>query len=359
MSGGRKKLVLALAVFVASLFLAEIGVRCSTSPAFDSEKALERDRLAVESLEGTRWNPRAEQGAPDAASTGLVLHPYYGFDVATSDALLAKEVETFAKPISTRVIDVLILGGSVAASFTNECVKELHDALDALPGWKERGVRIHGAGRGGFRQPQLLHELEYLLAIGYRPDVVVEIDGFNEVALGVQNARAGVHPILPSTSHWSQVTSNTPRTPRAMDAIVAVREEQRASRRLFERAQSFGLFHSAIGARLAQRSLDQSRKRWSTAVRAYEDELIHAGDKSRVVGPAFETSDDSAVASSAEIWWRSSLEMDAVCRLWGIRYVHLLQPTLHDEGSKPLTANERKNGAEPGSWALGAKLGYP
>jgi hypothetical protein len=51
--------------------------------------------------------------------------------------------------------------------------------------------------------------------------------------------------------------------------------------------------------------------------------------------------------------------MDALCRRRGIRYLHVLQPTLHDEGSKPLTEDERRAGAEPEIWALGARLGYP
>ena len=40
--------------------------------------------------------------------------------------------------------------------------------------------------------------LSYLLALGQRVDLVINIDGFNEFALGYQNHRAGLHPILPS-----------------------------------------------------------------------------------------------------------------------------------------------------------------
>ncbi|HUR28219.1 MAG TPA: hypothetical protein VM509_08525 [Planctomycetota bacterium] len=358
-----------MGVFSVAFGIAELGVRWSTTPAFDSARALEHARLGVDSLSGQRWNPiargpdqlqaqGAQQPAEDSRGDAL-FHPYFGFDVAISDTIASREVASFQQPEAAKRIDILILGGSVAAEFGIRYFKQIQDALEALPGWKERGVRAYCCARGGFRQPQQLHQLIYLLAIGYRPDIVVELDGFNEVALGLQNARRKVHPVMPPVSHWWYVTTGTPLGPRAVDAIASIRDEQRASQRILGRAESFGLFHSAIAWRFTQGLLDQSHARYSIAAAEFAEELAAKQGEDHLVGPTFDTSDDSGIALSSEIWWRSSLEMDAVCRLWNIRYVHLLQPTLQDEGSKPTTESERRNGALPRPWALGARMGYP
>jgi lysophospholipase L1-like esterase len=58
-------------------------------------------------------------------------------------------------------------------------------------------------------------------------------------------------------------------------------------------------------------------------------------------------------------WAQSSLSIDAMCRARGIAYLHVLQPNLHDEGSKPLTAEERRTGTAWPAWIEGAREGYP
>jgi hypothetical protein len=51
--------------------------------------------------------------------------------------------------------------------------------------------------------------------------------------------------------------------------------------------------------------------------------------------------------------------MHALCAARGIAYVHVLQPTLHDTGSKPLTPEELAGGAAPESWTWAVGEGYP
>jgi len=43
----------------------------------------------------------------------------------------------------------------------------------------------------------------------------------------------------------------------------------------------------------------------------------------------------------------------------GILYLQVLQPTLHDAGSKPLTRAELESGSANERWIAGATLGYP
>jgi hypothetical protein len=144
-----------------------------------------------------------------------------------------------------------------------------------------------------------------------------------------------------------------------MGQIAAIRREQKRSIELFEDTDSLGLFHSAIAARIVQGMLDGCYERYSVADRDYQILLESPTARTYCIGPVFESADESAIELSARVWAQSSLDMHAICRRRGVRYLHVLQPTLHDEGSKPVTDEERAKGAEPADWALGAKLGYP
>lgn len=320
-------------------------------------------------MRGGQWDPGLDETDDAAATTQPApeeeddpeyrLHAYYGFDYGGADDINGREAAAFDTPNAGKRIDILILGGSVAAGFAKDAHRLLEQELSAFPEWGGRKVKVQNAARGGFRQPQLLHLLEYLLAVGYEPDIVIEIDGFNEVALGLQNARAGVHPVMPSVSHWRHLASTETLGSRAIDAIATVRNEQNGAQRLFERADGFGLFHSAIATRIVQTKLEQSYARYAAAASAYEQDRANPNQRSYLIGPPFDRADDNALEISARLWFEGSFQMDAICRAWGIRYVHFLQPTLHDEGSKPTTQTERTKGAEPQEWATGAKLGYP
>jgi lysophospholipase L1-like esterase len=48
-----------------------------------------------------------------------------------------------------------------------------------------------------------------------------------------------------------------------------------------------------------------------------------------------------------------------MCSGRSIRFVHVLQPTLHDTGSKPLTEDELKSSMLSQEWMDAVKAGYP
>jgi len=61
-----------------------------------------------------------------------------------------------------------------------------------------------------------------------------------------------------------------------------------------------------------------------------------------------------------DIWQRSSLQLDRLCRANGIRYYHFLQPNQYVDGSKLLTADERSQAfTEDHPYRAGVEMGYP
>jgi hypothetical protein len=63
----------------------------------------------------------------------------------------------------------------------------------------------------------------------------------------------------------------------------------------------------------------------------------------RVRGPSLAIgSENELYRELAAIWERSSVQMDALCAAYGIRYIHALQPNQYWPDSKPLTEEERE-----------------
>ena len=64
--------------------------------------------------------------------------------------------------------------------------------------YRDKKIEIIRLAMSGYKQPQQLLALNFLLALGAEFDVIVNIDGYNEVALAVaENALSGVFVAYP------------------------------------------------------------------------------------------------------------------------------------------------------------------
>jgi hypothetical protein len=92
-------------------------------------------------------------------------------------------------------------------------------------------------------------------------------------------------------------------------------------------------------------------------------ERLHAYIASRpkdaeLKGPRFSSDESIAARGIIRVWEESSLCMKGICAEHGIAYLHVLQPALPDEGSKPLTEKEIAGGGAEASWIEGVKKLY-
>ena len=77
-----------------------------------------------------------------------------------------------------------------------------------------------------------------------------------------------------------------------------------------------------------------------------------------IQGPPVPTDDEAIVGAIVDVWERCSISMSGACAAHGIAYLHVLQPTLHDQGSKPWSRQERAwNVADP-LWVEGVDRVY-
>ena len=294
---------------------------------------------------------------PGESPTGepTVIHPYLGFVPAPSqpDGATIGDLRQIP-PRSDSELVVGVFGGSFASGVCNWAGQELRRVL-SLPG---KDVRLVCLAAGGYKQPQQLLALAYLLAQGAQLDLVLNIDGFNEVALPpVDNAPQGVAPIYPRGWFWEVGNLEDPGALKLLGELSVADRNRREWAAIFVR---WGLYRSTL-LTLTWKSRDRlfevERDRILTELR---DHKIEQRNSYAATGPAMTFADDqSYYAYLARVWKDSSLQMRSLCEANGIAYDHFLQPNQYVEGSKPMTPGELRLIANPALYGRAVVLGYP
>ena len=288
----------------------------------------------------------------------FVIHPYLGFVAKpgwneevkkgpflwkaanvnrSSDGFQSREPVVQRRVQDTVVVGVC--GGSVAKMYYRQGI---HITLNDLHNHREfRGKRfiIVSLALGGYKQPQQLMALNYVLAQGGELDLLINIDGFNEVALhSAENAKKDVYPLYPRSWYFQVGQVRDPILLRQV-GISALLEE---------RIQSWANFCGSRPIRFSptchlvwqarQRNLE---RKYASTVSQIANHKSDGGFEA--TGPPFEPgSDDELYEHLVAIWKRCSRQMHGLCNANGIRYFHFLQPNQYVEGSKPMDEDEKK-----------------
>src|SRR5262249_14775257 len=145
---------------------------------------------------------------------------------------------------------VLVEGGSVAASFALGQGRELEAALGRLPRLAGRKVSVLNFAHAAHKQPQTLMRTAWLLSCGYRPAMVLNLDGFNEVALAWENTAGGVHPLYPSFPAWGSLVSEYgAMDPRMLELTASMWNLAQESDRWVDFTLKWKLYHSSLWSR--------------------------------------------------------------------------------------------------------------
>lgn len=347
------------ALALAALLLAAVGAELAfRAHVARSGRSYSRSGLLSELEQTARSMNQAVPGGDaeeERAASPYVAHPYYGFEQLADHARLTEEARSLAPDRRGDEWVVAIVGGSVAAMLALDGGERLRDVLLDDPRVGARGVRLLSHGRGSFKQPQQLTLVAWLFTLGIVPDVLVNLDGFNEVALSADNRALDVHPLYPHWARWAHLSGAERGDERGTELHFRIWGLQREALELVEGVRASRLAHSALYGRSQARRMYGLRAQWSEALAAYQEFLAEGGER---LGPAPPAAQDS-LETVARAWAECSVSIDALCRARGVRYLHVLQPTLHDEGSKPLTSEERAAGAAHPAWVRGVREGYP
>ena len=166
---------------------------------------------------------RIVDAGQDTRPAGEVIHPYLGFvynPEANSDDSLRGHANVpiseygfldHADPIHGKSEGRLILGifgGSVAFWLSVHGIDSLISELTKYPAYSSKEIVVVRVALGGYKQPQQLMALNYLLVLGGEFDIIVNVDGFNEVALPpAENIPKHVAPFFPR--NWYMRVQNS------------------------------------------------------------------------------------------------------------------------------------------------------
>ena len=258
-----------------------------------------------------------------------VGHPFYGHTPVSP----VHHLSNWPPPASSDDPVVIgLVGGSLAYDLLPYFSRAVHryfsdNDLDRRPA-------VLGLGYLSMKQPQPVIVAANQLALGRRFDIIVNLDGYNEIFFSNRNYREGVFPFYPY--HWSALAGLTDTEILLAGRIGILREEQEELRRSaaahpFRPSALFGLVNryqrERVAGQIVQRNADL------TAGRSHYI-LGRHGPRSQL-GP-----ERGLYPELARVWYRSSLALAELADLDGAEYYHFLQPNQYLPGAKPLSAEE-------------------
>lgn len=325
-------------------------------------------------ISGLESSPTAEtfENLSSDMRAGQVLHPYLGFVADPADASTTagpafnprstdfgfprNRADLLADPADNEVT-VAVFGGSVAYILATHNQDLFADRLGRSWRFKDKRLRVLNFAVPGYKQPQQLMALAYALSLGVEIDIVINIDGFNEVALPYEeNFKDGVFPFYPRSWRY-RVSQLDPDVLSARGLIVYVEKKRAERAAFFSRLPWRYSFTSAALWKLLDVPLARQLVSARTATSVAPDAL----DSYQTRGPTVTYSSEAAMYESfARLWQRSSETMHAMCSRLGIEYHHFLQPNQYVDGSKTLSEEELATAwREDHRYRKGVVQGYP
>jgi hypothetical protein len=310
-------------------------------PAMPIDRIATRARL--KRLTGSRRQP--EWADLTANNFGFFSRTDYPFGVAEDEAVIG------------------VFGGSVAQWFALQGAETLAADLGRSQFFAGRRIRISVFAQGSFKQPQQLATLSFFLAKGQRFDAVVNIDGFNELALGFENRRRGVDAALPSSRQLELLAARIDGT--ASDQLLEAMLEARRARRALDEAERRAAVGGLAVVRVVNRwRLSAAGNRFVRAVERLDGQTLSGrGAAPFVLNPAPPPADDAAELRAVDemigIWASSSQQMNDILDGIGVPYLHVIQPNQYATGHR-FTTKERRRSVDPSSrYRRAVELGYP
>jgi hypothetical protein len=287
-----------------------------------------------------------------------IIHPYLGFLIDFKDDKKNNETYGFTTTVNPVIkrepgkLNVVVLGGSVAGSMGPIFRDAFHRVCRVPPNIVTLGV-------AGYKQPQQLLALTYFLSLGAEYDLIINLDGYNDIVLPVtDNYSVGVNPFFPR--NWNLRISRQP-SKKILKVIGEVRylrdlkEEnlEALTSSFFRGSAVFGLIkvqQFRLLNRNIDRTIDKLLKLQQEEVKKFEE-----------TGPFFAYKDIQQLYDDAgAVWERSSVLLDQLARENSMEYYHFLQPNQYVKGSKVLTEEEKRTAySERVKTSQSALIGYP
>jgi hypothetical protein len=220
-----------------------------------------------------------------------------------------------------------IFGGSVASSFALTGQQSLIKNLQKHPLFKGKNIRVLNFSQPGYKQPQQLIALIYFLALGQNFDIIITLDGFNEVALGAKNHELGRHIAMPSMSHLIPLLGRLGGARIDIYDIEKLAQVRKVQKSIVRTENNLKANHSA-GLYLIN-ELKHSYLTWEHYDLTLDlEQDLSKQDFSRLINlnPKNAQNTDIAMEKIRELWFNSSILMSNLASTNNAQYFHFLQP---------------------------------
>ncbi len=304
-----------------------------------------------------------------------VLHPYLGFVLHPSPEEDSSNEYGFIGALPPFAIGslegarearaeavVAVVGGSVAQRMAHKARDVLASELSEGTCFEGREIQIVNLALPGVKQPQQLMTLEYFLSIGAVIDVVISLDGFNEVALPIsENLAHGVNPFYPRNWKFHVAGLQDIPTMRRIGVIEFWRETRKGLATGFSTAP----LRWSVMANTVWWLVDQAIERHVTMGMLDITLAQHEGSQS--AGGYLRRGPSRTYPNEQEhyrdlvaVWERSTHLIAQASRAAGIASFHFLQPNQRVPHSKVFTDEERRVALpRRQAYDVPARKGYP
>ena len=255
---------------------------------------------------------------------------------------------------------ITVLGGSVARGFMDYQGGEvLRRELQKDPYFKGKEIIFSPLAYYGHKQPQQLMALMYMLTMGAKFDMVVSIDGFNELTFGkVYNEGPNLSPYYPFKWHWFLTQAMPDSQTQAM--ADDIRFLKRKQREMAERFASSPLKWTATASLAWQIMNNRYESQISHAM--YElstnapNELQHLLDSGPQPNYA---STDEYLRDQVSLWEESTRQVGRIAKANNMLHLAVLQPNQY-YGDRQMSAKEARFAYNPESHFIElVEKGYP
>ena len=290
---------------------------------------------------GAIFYTAARESPPALAETSRgelsadVLHPYFGpihrpgIRPQTNNVGFGAKQQFPYTRANDRQYLVGIFGGSVAQAFCDRGTARLSAALKRDADFATREIVPLCFSHEGYKQPQQLIVLAYFLSLGQQYDLVINIDGFNEVAIGSRNHERGRDVSMPSPIHVDPLLNlidQATLTPARVQALARISEYKARLNRLSERMRRsrVATVHFAL-----DRYYVFTMNRYQEEAMSYDALPSNPPASSVLLLTPPMKNRESVTAVYEDIaagWTTASLLMRDMLAARGVRYLHVLQP---------------------------------
>lgn len=227
-----------------------------------------------------------------------------------------------------------VFGGSVAANYSFFEIEKniLASQLKKLPGLANKEIIVLSFAMGAFKQPQQLIVLSYFLSLGQDLDLVINIDGFNELALSYINYAHDLDPSMPCSYIYIPLVNLATGSNSEVELQLTL-QVIKDRRSLEESIKSIQTSRFASGYLLAWLRARFSQRRYSMDIVDLNNLRMSTTRRGKgffQIPVRAKPTEDQVFEEAVTSWADSSLMMEQLLAQRNIPYFQFIQPNQYE-----------------------------